>query len=208
MRRRDPVKRAVYLAVFLVVLSLVWYSSIWMSAILAKGTLSHFQGEINSHTNEFNLVQGNLKKIAESQKRLDALQQLSNARFFQGTLLNALQQCYAPSVQLTRLQINQNYILKAGTPAQTNNFGTVPGRPGTATEKIIMTLDAKDFSPNPGDQVNRFKDVVARQSFFKSVLETTNGVRLASTPSAPQSTPDSKPFVVFTLECLFSDKTR
>lgn len=208
MRRRDPVKQAIYLGVFLVVLSLVWFSSIWVTYVISRNTLASLQGDIQAHTNQFAEVQGNLKKTAENQKRMEALQKYSNARFFQGTVLNALQQCYAPNVQLTRLRVDQDYTIKAGSPAQTNSFGVVPGKPGTSTEKILLTLEAKDYSPNPGDQVNRFKEVVTKQSYFKSALIPTNGVRLASTPSVSQTAQGDKPSVHFTLECRFSDKTR
>jgi hypothetical protein len=88
-----------------------------------------------------------------------------------------------------------------------NNFGTVAGQPGTSTERIVLTIDAKDFSPNPGDQVNRFKDSFFKQTFFKANLET-NGIKLASAPSAPQAGSDAKYFVLFTLECRFPDKQR
>ena len=122
LRRRDPVKRAIYLGIFLVVISLVWFSSIWVTGMITKNTLSQLQNEINSRTNAFSQVQIDLKKIAESQNRIDALQKLSNARFLQGTLMNALQQCYASSVQLTRVRIEQNYTIKGGSPPQTNSF--------------------------------------------------------------------------------------
>lgn len=208
LRRRDPVKQAIYLGALLVVLSLVWFSSIWLTYLLSQNTVNQIQGEIQSHTNEFSQVLGSLKKVSEDQRRIEALQKLSEARFFQGTLLNALEQIYVPNVQLTRLRLEQSYIVKDGSALQTNSAGVVSARPGSATERIVLTIDAKDFSQNPGDQVNRYKDAVTKQSFFKSNLNQTNGVRLAGTPSALQSSLDGKPFVLFTLECRFSDKTQ
>src|ERR1035437_5727982 len=207
-RRRDPVKQAIYVGALLVVLSLVWFSSVWLKNLLSQRTLNQIQGEIQSHTNEFSQVQSKLKKISEDQRRIDALQKLSEARFFQGNLLNAVQQIYVPNVQLTRLRLEQSYIVTSGSAPQTNSVGIGAGRLGSSTEQIILTIDAKDFSQNAGDQVNRYKDAVTKQSFFKSNLNQTNGVRLAGTPSALQSSLDGKPFVLFTLECRFSDKTR
>ncbi|MEI9865818.1 MAG: hypothetical protein WDN00_14935 [Limisphaerales bacterium] len=37
-------------------------------------------------------------------------------------------------------------------------------------KKIVVTLDARDISPSPGDQVNKFKEVVASQDYFKSII--------------------------------------
>jgi hypothetical protein len=70
-----------------------------------------------------------------------------------------------------------------------------------------LTLDAKDAGPNPGDGVNKFKDSLGAQAYFKSSLMTNNAISLLNL-SPPQSSADSKPFVVFTLECHFPDITR
>ena len=81
------------------------------------------------------------------------------------------------------------------------------GRPGTVTEKIVVSLDARDYSSNPGDQVNKFKDAISQQPYFQAVLDKTNGVRLTNL-SPPQPGPDGKPSVLFTLECTYPDRTR
>jgi hypothetical protein len=207
LRRRDPVKRAIYLGVLLVVLSLVWWSSTLLEFMIEKNGLGQINAEIQSRASEFSEVQGNQKKIADAQKRLDALDQLTTSRFLQGNLLNALQQVYVPNVQLMRLRLDQSYVLNAGVPSKTNSFGVVPGHPPTATEKTVLTLNAKDFSPVPGDQVNKFKSTLTGLGYFKSMLDTTNGVKL-SDQSPPQSSFDSKPYVLFTFECRFLDKTQ
>jgi hypothetical protein len=145
-----------------------------------------------------------LKKITEAQKRLIALQKLSDSRFLQGNLMNAFQQLYVPNVQLTRLHIEQTYSAAGGNTSEASGASA---KSATATERILITLDAKDFSANSGDAVNRFQDALAKQAFFKGGLNPTNGIRLANL-SAPQSSFDSKPYVLFTMECRFSDKTR
>ena len=208
LRRRDPVKRSILFGVLLVAVSLVWFSSTWLECMIEKQGLSRIQTERQSKTNDYNLVLVNQKKIADAQKRLEALQQLSATRFLQGNLLNALQQIYVPNVQLIRLRVEQTYAMKEGAPPQTNSYGSLmPARGGTATERILLLLDAKDFSPNPGDQVNRYKGTLAGQEYFKANLEPTNGVKLSNL-SPPQSSVGSKPFVLLTLECRFPDKIR
>lgn len=164
--------------------------------------------EIDTHTNEYSQVRANLKKIADGQHRLDALLQFQNSRFLQGTLLNALQQIYVPNVQLVRFKLDQTFAYKEGTPDKTNSYGVVAGRPATCTQSTTLILDAKDSSPNPGDQVNRYKEALARQEYFRASLDPTNGVKLVTTPSAAQTSWGGKPYVQFTLECRFPDKTR
>jgi len=207
LRRRDPVKRAIYFGALLVVLSLVWFSSILMVHVMESQQLSTIQGEIQTHTNEYSQVQIKLKKIADAQKKLDALKKLSDSRFLQGTLMNAFQQLYVSNVELTRLHVDQSYATGPGTPSVTNLYGVIPGKAGTSIEKVIITLDAKDYSPNPGDQVYHFQDALAAGDYFKANLNTTNGTSLANI-SAPQSSFDGKPYVLFTVECRFPDKVR
>jgi hypothetical protein len=149
----------------------------------------------------------NQKKINDTQVRLDALQKLNTTRFLQAGLMEAFQKIYIPNVQTTRVRLDQSYAITPGTAPVTNSYGVVPGRPGTSVERILLTLDAKDSSPNAGDQVNHFKDALVNQDFFKSQLNQTSGVRLSNL-SAPQSSPDNHPYVMFTLECRFLDKTR
>jgi hypothetical protein len=206
LRRRDPVKRAILGGAFLVALSLVWFSSIWLESMLDRQKLNQIQADIQMHTNDYALVQSNLKKIADVQKRMDALDQLSAARFLQGTLMNALQQTYVPNVQLNRFHIDQTYSATPAVPAKTNSFGVIAGHPPAVMEHVTMTIDAKDFSSNPGDQVNHFKDALLKQDFFKPNLDAASGIRLSSL-SALQTPADGKPFVLFTLECRFLDKT-
>jgi hypothetical protein len=159
------------------------------------------------HTNEFGLVQANLKKITDSQHRLNALLQLNTNRFLQGNLLDALQKIYVPNVQLLRIRLDQSFVFKDGTPDTTNTYGVSLGRPATTTGHVVLTLDAKDSSANPGDQVNRYKEALVAQDYFKSGLNRTNGVKLSSL-SSPQSSYGSKPYVLFTLECQFPDNIR
>lgn len=208
LRRRDPVKRSVVVGALLIAVGLVWFSSIWAESLWASRQLTAIESEIQTRTNDFSQVLANQRKALDTTKRLDALQKLSAARFLQGNLLEAMQKLYVPNVQINRLRVDQNYATTPGSAPITNSVGVIPGRLGTATERIMLTLDAKDSSPNPGDQINRFKESIMAQEYLKTVLEKTNSVRLSSPPSAPQSIADGKLFVLFTLECRLSDKTR
>ena len=205
LRRRDPVKRAIFVGAFLVALSLVWFSSVWLESVLDKQKLNQVEDEILLHTNDYALVQTNLKKISDVNQRMDALDQLAGARFLQGNLMNALQQTYVPNVQLDRLRLSQGYSAAPATSAVTNSTGIVPGHPAGIAEHITLTMDAKDFSANPGDQVNHYKDALFKQEYFNHNLDASNGIRLSGL-SALQSPGEGKPFVLFTLECRYSDR--
>ncbi|MGD0208577.1 MAG: hypothetical protein ABSC89_13330 [Verrucomicrobiota bacterium] len=206
LRRHDPVKRVIFVGALAVAVTLVWSSSLQLETMLAKKTVFDKQTEIAQRTNDFQRVLTDQKKTAAAKEKLNALKKMTNSRFLQGNLLNALQQVTVDGVRLARLKVDQDYFYTAGTPSQTNKNGVILGRPSTLTEKIVVWLDARDSSANPGDQVNKFKEAVANQSYFKATLNKTNGVQLINL-SAPQAV-DGKPCVLFTLKCNFPEYAR
>ena len=206
LRRHDPVKRVIFVGALAVALTLVWSSSLQLQTMLSKKEVSDRQTEIAARTNEFQHVLTDQKKITAAKEKLNALKKMTNSRFLEGNLLNALQKVTVDGVRLTRLKVDQDYFPAAGTPSQTNTNGVILGRPSTVTEKIVVWLDARDSSANPGDQVNKFKEAVASQSYFKATLNKTNGVQLINL-SAPQAV-DGKTCVLFTLKCNFPEYVR
>jgi hypothetical protein len=211
MRRRDPVKRAIWLGGFLVVLMLAFCSILQLNAITAQSELSRVEAQLANHANEYKLVQENEAAIASLNQKINALQNLAAARSrtFGGTLLNALQQTTVDDVQLVRLHIEQSYLPVDGIKPRTNEAGNViPGRPATVTEQVLLTLDALDSSPNPGDQVSRFRQALATNSYFRTVLVPTNGISLKNLYAPQVSAGSGKTCQQFTLECRYSDLTR
>ncbi len=206
LRRRDPVKRAMFIGAFLVVFALVWSSSLQLEVMIAKKDLSRVQAEIMNCTNEYQTVLISQKKVATINERLTALQQLNTARFLHGNYLNALQLATMDGVQLVRTRLNQTYEVTPAVPRKTEDDRVIPGHPGTSTEKIVLVLDAKDSSANPGDAVDKFKARIASQSYFKASLNPTNLVKLINL-SSPQSN-EGRPYVLFNLECYFKQKTQ
>ncbi len=207
LRRRDPVKRAIFIGVSLVVVTLGWSGVVQVNAFLAKERFIGVQGAINAQTNAYQRVESERKKIGTIQTKLAALQKMQDARFLQGSLLDALQHATVDNVQLTRLRVDQAYFLTEGTDAQTNGDRVVAGHLTTVKERIIAHLDARDFSANPGDQINKFKEVIAKEAYFQAMLDKTNGVQLANPPSAPQNDA-GKLYVMFTLDCRYPEVTR
>jgi hypothetical protein len=209
MRRRDPVKRALWVAALLIALMLVGSSYLQLSATLANSEVTRVEAQMGARTNEFQQILENQAKTRDIDGRLRVLRQLAGNRFLNGNLLNALQQTTVEDVQLIRLHVDQNYTMVDGTKTHTNDDNVViPGRLPTSTERIVLNLEGIDSSSNPGDQVNRFKGALATNAYFKSMLTKTNAVNLKNL-SPPQVAPLSgKPCVMFTLECRYPEKTR
>ncbi len=198
LRRRDPIKRVIFGGGLVVALVLVWWSWLQLRVIVANSNLSQIQAQIQSHTNGYQVVLISEKKISEAEQNLAALQKLTNSRFLQGNLLNALQDATVPGVQLVKLRVDQEYQVNQETGTHSK---------ATVTEKIVLSLDAEDSSSNPGDQVNKFKDAIGGEPYFKTKLGKTNVVRLINL-SAPEVDSRGKPSVLFTVQCAYPDQTR
>ena len=207
-RRRDPVKRAIWIGALLVCLMLVWSSSLQLKAMLAKSEVSQLEGTMNTLTNNYKQVLDDQRMVADMTQKLTALSQLSTNRFLNGTLLNALQKTTHEDVQLVHLRVAQDYVIVEETRARTNADKVTPGRPGSATERISLVLDASDSSFNPGDQVLKFKEMVATNAYFQNMLASTNEVLLKNQSQATHNPETGKTSVMFTLECRYPERKR
>jgi hypothetical protein len=207
LRRRDPVKRSMWIGVFLVSLMLAWWSSLFAKSLWSRAELSHIERQLTTRTNEFAQVLQNQQKLTDVVNKLGGLQEMATNRLLYGTLLNALQQTTIDDVQLTRFKTEQAFVYNDEVKTTTNSFGrVVPGRPASVTEKTVVTLEARDSGANPGDQVNKFKRAIADSPYFHAALGGTNEVRLTSL--SPPMFMDGKPCIQFALECRYPEKTR
>lgn len=210
LRRRDPVKRALLFGACAVAALLLWSLSLYAKALVRKSELSRLEMDLQSLTNDYQRVLGDERELTSNYQRQRALQQLATNRFLNGNILQALQQTTVESVHVVRLRTEQAYTFTPEAKARTNATGKMiaSAKPATVTERIVLTLDAKDSSANPGDQVNRFKERVGSAPLIRELLGKANEVTLRNL-SAPQVDPvTSKPCVLFTLECRFPEKVR
>jgi hypothetical protein len=208
-RRRDPVKRAIWLSALIIALIFAWSSYLQLRATLAHSEVSRTEGQTNARTNEYHAVLDGKNKIADINFKLGELRRLSANRLLQGTLLNALQKTTVDDVQLLRLRVDQTYTHIEGTKARTNDDNVViKGRPPATTEITVVTLEGIDSSAGSGDQISRFKTVLATNAYFKDMLARTNPINLKSLSPLQVAPVSGKPCVMFTLECRYPEKTR
>lgn len=199
LRRRDPVKRVIVAGILLLAILAVWSSTVQLKVMLAGRELGQSQFQLDSHKNDYDTAITNNAKIAAIKVKIAALQKMSNARMLQGNLLNALQKVTVPNVQLTRIKVDQAYVVSAPPRGQTGKT--------TVTEKTVVTLSARDSSSNPGDQVGKFMGALSQQPYFRDMLSKTNAVVLTDESPAQQDANNDN-FVLFTVECHFPDQKR
>jgi len=211
-RRRDPVKRAIWIGAVLMSLMLAWSMSLQFKGMMAKRELARVSEEMNRYRGDYAKVQDTQKKVDDVSQKVNALKQLSESRFLQANLLNALQLTNTDDVQLVHLKTDQSYIPHEAVKAQTNANCVVPGKPATVTEKVVVNLEGSDSSPNPGEQVNKYKEAISGLPYVKDFLGKTNLVILKN-QSQRQMLPSQggivgREGVLFTLECRAADRTR
>ena len=211
LRRKDPVKRAIILgAAFVAVMiatSLVIQSGVMATNHKAEG----FNGRIQSITNKYSAVMADSDRLQELRQHIRGLDILAAERFLNGTLLNSMQKATVENVQLIHLRADQTYSRTEETKAKPSETTSGPPKvlkPATANEKITLVIEARDTCPNPGDQVTRFKDALAKNDYFVKLLGTNSQLRLVNR-SPPQLQPDSGRLgVQFTLEARLPEKAR
>jgi hypothetical protein len=154
-------------------------------------------------------VLDNQQNLVDGRQRLTALRQLTTNRFLIGNVLDALQRSSAENVQLTHFKVDQTYAFTEATKATTNAETQIvtPGKPAMSVERIAFTLNAKDASGIPGDSISRFQASLSQNSFFHALVARTNDFRL-TTSLTPQTDPEGKTFVAFTLQARLPDKMR
>ena len=209
MRRRDPVKRAIWGGGILVACALLYYGSLVATTMAKRSELRRMEAALETNKNKYQEIVDNEKSLSEVKDKLEALRHFAQNRFLWGNLLNALQFSTLEDVQLVRMHADQKYAVTEATKAKTSESGRVEiAKPGFVTEQIELTLDAKDSSPAPGDQINKFKAALTKAPFFGAGNTNAPQPTVAlKNLAAPTPDPESgRAAVMFSLGCRFPDK--
>jgi hypothetical protein len=209
-RRNDPVKRAAWFGAFGVFLVLLWYSTLLFEQMVVSSRLEEKKTEWSRLEPANQELREASNGIRLAMDKINSLDRLATNRFLWAPVLNALQYTMVEDrVQLVRLNGDQSYVV-VKPPEEKATKGTAApqkkGKPATSTEKILLTLDARDFGTQGEQNFNAFIDAISRSPYFKDNL-VSGGVRLAKL--LPPSQGDaSKAFTLFTVECKFPEKER
>jgi hypothetical protein len=208
MRRRDPVKRTIWVAGFFISLVLLWCLWIQLQIIQANSELKRHQAHWTSIEKRHTEVTDNLKASALIDSKLNSLNRLSTNRFLWGSTLNALQQTVVDQVQAVSVRTEQVYSYLEAVGAKTNTAKVIAAKPATAVEKIGITIEARDWNPSE-QNYNKFKEAISKFSYFKTNMAKADALRLTSLsqPSFDPSDP-VRPFVMFTLEMQYPEVRR
>jgi hypothetical protein len=208
LRRKDPVKRALWVGGFIVFLVLLWSSTLQFKVMTSKGNLNNLEAKWTSIQKDYDQVVNVRKQYTEVELKLNALQQLTTNRFLWGTALDALQKASVDDVQLVRVKGEQSFVVTEDVKTKPGDPKAAPIKTSASTEKVTLTLEAKDSSARPGEQVNKLKEVIAKHEYFQHQLQKTNGVMLTSLGPPQIDFASRSSFVLFTLQCYYPEKVR
>jgi hypothetical protein len=210
-RRRDPVKRAVWIGGFCVALTLLWAAWLQTKVLAANAALAAEEARLKTVEREASGVAEKLRKTGEIEKKLAALQALATNRFLWASTLNALQKAVVEGVHVVRIRGDQTYAQEAAqAPPKTPADGKPKaGKPATARERILLTIEAKDYA-NPSElNHNKFMLAISSTPLFQAELRKVDGVTLKDRlPPQPDPADPSRNFILFSVECRYPEKER
>jgi hypothetical protein len=206
LRRRDPVKRAILGVCIVAALLVAWAGFLQIRLARSQGRVAGIEAQYKQMEPQFRLVRTNQNLIAQADRKVGALRQLTTNRFLWGPTLNALQFTAVDDVQLVRLKTDQTFSLTEGTKPVTNASTVTKGRPPSVKEKVLLTLEARDYSLQPGGQILNFQNAVNSNAHFQASLKKSE----LTGRSAPQADPaePGRLFVLFTIDCQYPERSR
>lgn len=271
-RRRDPVKRGLWVGASIIVFTVIFSVSLQFRLNSARATLASDHARLEAIESETKEVRADSQRIVEIEKRSENIQRYATNRFYWAAALDALQRLKVDGVRVVAIDSAQTYTTNSETRFRTNIVFPRPAhskwrfwssapptnilsalghqlalftnraeyatskippitkvslqtnatritasveiiKPASATEKISLTIEGRDYSDVPGKRVDEFYYAIANLPYFKERLEKTEGVRLKARAIHPaydlqDVEHNSKPFVPFTIECKYEEKVR
>jgi hypothetical protein len=215
MRRRDPLKRAMFGAGAIVAVGVIACGVFQMKVSSAQAALQAKKDELANIEKVSKIVGDNFKKVGEMEEKMKSLNELAVNRPLWGPVLNSLQMALADltpktpgancPITLLGFRVAQRYDYVEGKKATP----TAKGKPSTTTEKINFVLQGRDYGAEQDQNYNLLKERLASDPVLKDLLRKENPVRLLNFSERQMDPSDpTRNFVTFSLECNYPEKVR
>jgi hypothetical protein len=154
LRRKDPIKRAVFGGVALLVLMIGWIAMTQMQVWAARHELNTNLTRLKNVEESSKQAKNRQVASLDAESRLKALDRYAANRFFWGTFLDALQHVAVDNIRLTEVRAEQKYNISEGIKLFTTNMVVkfTPPPPGwkfwasSAAAAPVSTLVSNTFS--------------------------------------------------------------
>lgn len=204
-RRRDPVRHVAIAACVILAFLLAWAGQLKVRLWQVERELRNDKAEREQWERmrrEITLARG---RLAEANHTFGALQTHYTNRFVFASALNALQFAAMDDIQLTRLTLLESVSTVEAKKGINEKNLKIPRKPGFTTEKVSLTVQAKNFG-GPEER-EKFIEKIATVPYFKQQLRKEEPVVLRNHMARQVDPLDpSKTFNLFTIECMYPDK--
>jgi len=207
LRRRDPVKRAIWVAGAVVGVMVFWVLSLQAKVVQSNRRVQAAEGEWRKLEPEDKLIKTNLAVTGDFERKLASLQRLSTNRFLWTAPLNALQYSLVPKIRVTELVGKQNYTF---TPAKMNPNTKPPSeeKPASVAEKLSLTIKGDDFASDSEGNHTKFMEAISKGAFFKDQLRKPDPFKSVERVRSPAGAGDSQRTATFSFDCQFPERVR
>jgi hypothetical protein len=205
LKRRDPVKRVVWIACALVGALVLWSALLQVRLMAASSAVRSVEAQFAQIRAQYQLVRTNHLIAVDAENKLTALDRLAAERFLWAAPLHTLQYAMVDDVEMTQIRGNQTFTLTEGTPSVTNSSGIIRGKPASARERIVLRIEGRDYSTNSVANIRLFQEALTNQAYFRTSLSRAELAGLSPVQSEPGS---ARPFVTFTIESHYPDRVR
>jgi len=206
MRRRDPVRRGVWVAACAVLLMFLWSGYLGLKLWSADSELKLHELEIQTLQKNSSQAIATAKSARDIGRTLDVIKQQATNRFLFAPTLNALQFTTVREIQFHRLKIEQNLATElAVKPVVEEGKADVAGKPATVTEKVVLFIQGKDY--DDPQAIDRLVQTIAEHAYFKGNLRHTDPVLLRELqPRQVDPSDPNKTMQLFGIECSFAER--
>ena len=204
MRRKDPVKRGIWIGGFLVSLVLLWTLKLQCDIWFDQTMYNRYEDAWKADYEKYAGITNQVNRTAVVNQKLAALDKLATNRFLWASVLNALQKTMVNDIQATRLWSEQTETVEAA-----HDEGTGASKvhvPARTLERVTLFIEAKDYNPK-ARSYDRYKESLCASEFFVKNLKRKDGFILDGTLSTPVADPSEpgRQFVAFKLKSVFPE---
>lgn len=154
MRRRDPIKRTIFVGIALVVLMVAWIAVTQMNVRAARQELAGQDARLRQLDDASKQVRANQLETGQIDGQIGALEKYSTNRFFVATLLDAIQQISVDNLRLVDIRSEQKYAAGDANKFFTTNVTVkyTPPAPwwkfwaGPVQSTPVLTLISNSFA--------------------------------------------------------------
>lgn len=206
VRRRDPVKRAIAVAVLIGASVIGWYGWLLTQKVVLGRTLAKNKEAIVAIEADAAEAREALGGVTKLEKRIHSLNSLATNRVLWAEFLNALQEVALADVPVNEMRISQGYSIER-PPSK----GRLP-MPATSTELISVTIKARDYGSSADQLYNKFGEALRANEWIGARLDgegANKGIAFDSfgAPTPDRDNPD-RSFLPFTLKINFKKVER